>query len=66
MADPLTAEQQRERRQAIPDIMTKSPFIGGLGVVFERYEPDPRRFGSRSGSRSAKTSPVTAPTSTAG
>jgi hypothetical protein len=41
MADPLTAEQQRERRQAIPDIMTKSPFIGGLGVVFERYEPDP-------------------------
>jgi uncharacterized protein (TIGR00369 family) len=40
MADPLTAEQQRERRQAIPDIMTKSPFIGGLGVVFERYEPD--------------------------
>ena len=40
MADPLTAEQQHERRQAIPDIMRNAPFMGGLGVVFERYEPD--------------------------
>src|ERR1700740_2479792 len=40
MADPLTAEQQHARRQAIPDIMRNSPFMGGLGFVFERYEPD--------------------------
>ena len=40
MAEPLTAEQQRERRQAVRDLMVTTPFIGGLGIVFERYEPD--------------------------
>ncbi len=40
MAQPLTAEQQHERRQAVRDLMRSTPFIGGLGVVFERYEPD--------------------------
>ena len=40
MAEPLTAEQQRKRRQAVRDLMVTTPFIGGLGVVFERYEPD--------------------------
>jgi uncharacterized protein (TIGR00369 family) len=37
---PLTEQQQRERRQAIPELMPKTPFMGGLGVVFESYEPD--------------------------
>jgi uncharacterized protein (TIGR00369 family) len=33
------AEQQR-RRQSIATMMPKTPFIGGLGIVFDRYEPD--------------------------
>jgi uncharacterized protein (TIGR00369 family) len=33
------AEQQR-RRQSIARLMPKTPYIGGLGIVFERYEPD--------------------------
>jgi uncharacterized protein (TIGR00369 family) len=36
----LTEEEQRQRRQAVPSIMTKTPYLGGLGVVFDRYEPD--------------------------
>jgi uncharacterized protein (TIGR00369 family) len=36
----LTDEQQLRRRAAIADIMPATPFIGGLGIVFERYEPD--------------------------
>jgi uncharacterized protein (TIGR00369 family) len=40
MAEPLTAEQQHRRRQAVRDLMTTTPFIAGLGIVFERYEPD--------------------------
>lgn len=28
------------KRAAIADIMPKTPFIGFLGLVFERYEPD--------------------------
>ncbi|ARG60228.1 thioesterase [Mycobacterium kansasii] len=39
MAEPLTAEQQHQRRQAVRDLMTSTPFMGGLGIVFERYEP---------------------------
>ena len=40
MAEPLTAEEQHKRRRAVRDVMTSSPYIGGLGVVFDRYEPD--------------------------
>lgn len=40
MADPLTDEQQRERRRAVCDVMPKTPFLAGLGIVVERYEPD--------------------------
>ncbi|KZS65367.1 PaaI family thioesterase [Mycobacterium ostraviense] len=40
MAEPLTTEQQHQRRQAVRDLMTSTPFMGGLGIVFERYEPD--------------------------
>jgi len=40
MSDELTEDQQRERRQAVATFMPKTPFIGWLGLVFERYEPD--------------------------
>ncbi|MGH3594811.1 MAG: PaaI family thioesterase [Mycobacterium sp.] len=40
MAEPLTEEQQHKRRQAVRDMMTTTPFLAGLGIVFERYEPD--------------------------
>jgi acyl-coenzyme A thioesterase PaaI-like protein len=40
MAESLTEEQQRRRRSAIRDLMPTTPFIKGLGIVFERYEPD--------------------------
>ncbi len=36
----LTEEEQRTRRQAVPAIMPKTPYLQGLGIVFERYEPD--------------------------
>ena len=41
MADgPLSEEEQERRRRAIKDIMPNTPFIGGLGLVFDRYEHD--------------------------
>lgn len=40
MAEPLTEEQQQQRRQAVRDLMPTTPFLAGLGIVFERYEPD--------------------------
>jgi uncharacterized protein (TIGR00369 family) len=40
MAEPLTEEQQHKRRQAVRDTMPTTPFMGWLGIVFERYEPD--------------------------
>lgn len=41
MADePLSEEQQQRRRLAIRDLMPKTPFIGGIGLQFEKYEPD--------------------------
>ncbi|KAA1250584.1 PaaI family thioesterase [Mycobacterium simiae] len=40
MAEPLTAQEQHERRLAVRDLMPTTPFMGGLGIVFERYEPD--------------------------
>lgn len=36
----LTEEDQQRKRNAIRDLMPKTPFIGGLGILFERYEPD--------------------------
>jgi uncharacterized protein (TIGR00369 family) len=38
--DPLTDEEQRARRQAVRAIMPETPYLAGLGIVFERYEPD--------------------------
>ncbi|ORV96786.1 PaaI family thioesterase [Mycobacterium kyorinense] len=40
MADPLTEEQQHKRRLAVRDLMPTTPFLAGLGIVFDRYEPD--------------------------
>jgi uncharacterized protein (TIGR00369 family) len=37
---PLSEEQQQRRRLAIRDLMPTTPFIGGLGLLIERYEPD--------------------------
>jgi uncharacterized protein (TIGR00369 family) len=40
MNQPFTEEQQRKHRQALRDVMPNMPFMGWLGIVFERYEPD--------------------------
>lgn len=37
---PLTDDEQLTRRQAVARMMPKTPFIAGLGVVFDQYEPD--------------------------
>jgi uncharacterized protein (TIGR00369 family) len=36
----LSEQDQQRKRNAIRDLMPKTPFIGGLGILFERYEPD--------------------------
>ena len=37
----MTEEDPNVRkRAAIADIMPKTPYIGGLGIVFDKYEPD--------------------------
>jgi uncharacterized protein (TIGR00369 family) len=36
----LTDDQQQASRNAIPEIFVATPFMGGLGIVFERYDPD--------------------------
>jgi uncharacterized protein (TIGR00369 family) len=38
-AKPSDEEQER-RRRAIPEVFPATPFIGWLGLVFDRYEPD--------------------------
>lgn len=40
MTEPLTDEQQRQHRLAVRDLMLHTPFLAGLGVVIERYDPD--------------------------
>ena len=37
---PLTDEEQRDRRLAVRKIMTSTPFLSGLGIVIERWDPD--------------------------
>lgn len=37
---PLSADEQQRRRHAIRDLMPATPFLAGLGVQFDRYEPD--------------------------
>jgi uncharacterized protein (TIGR00369 family) len=36
----LSEEEQHTRRQAVRDLMPTTPFIKGLGLVIETYEPD--------------------------
>lgn len=38
--EPLTDEEQHRRRQAVAELMPRTPFMGWLGIVFERYDPD--------------------------
>jgi uncharacterized protein (TIGR00369 family) len=41
MADELLSEdEQNRRRQAIKSVFPATPFMGLLGIVFDRYEPD--------------------------
>lgn len=41
MADgELSQEEQERRRAAVAELMPSTPFMGWLGIVFERYEPD--------------------------
>lgn len=43
MTEAMTDEEQRRRRQAVADLMPKTPFIQSLGLVIEVYEPDRAR-----------------------
>ena len=36
----LSEEEQQKRRKAVADLMPTTPFLAGLGIVFDRYEPD--------------------------
>ena len=36
----VTEDPNVRKRAAIADIMPKTPYIGGLGIVFDKYEPD--------------------------
>ena len=40
MAEPLTEEEQQQRRQALVDLMPTTPFIASLGLVFEEVSPE--------------------------
>ena len=39
-ARELSDEEQQKRRRAVADLMPTTPFLAGLGIVFDRYEPD--------------------------
>lgn len=36
----LSDEEQDARRAAIRDLMPRTPYLAGLGIVIDRYEPD--------------------------
>jgi uncharacterized protein (TIGR00369 family) len=38
--ESLSAEEQTTRRLAIRDLMPKTPYLAGLGIFIDRYEPD--------------------------
>lgn len=40
MSEPLSEQEQQQRRRAVADLMPTTPFMGWMGLVFERYEPD--------------------------
>ena len=37
---PRSDADQRRKREAVRDLMVHTPFIGWLGVVWDRWEPD--------------------------
>ena len=47
MAEPLTSQEQHQRRQAVRDLVLTTPFIGGLGSSSSVTSPTTSRFGSR-------------------
>ena len=36
----MTEDEQQRRRLAVRDLMPGTPYLSGLGIVFERYEAD--------------------------
>ncbi len=38
--DVLSDEEQQRRRQAVRELMVATPYLGWLGIRFDRYEPD--------------------------
>jgi uncharacterized protein (TIGR00369 family) len=38
--EPLSDEEQERRRQAIKGVFPATPFMGLLGIGFDRYQPD--------------------------
>jgi uncharacterized protein (TIGR00369 family) len=36
----LSDEEQQRRRKAIAELMPTTPYLAGLGLVIERYDPD--------------------------
>lgn len=36
----LSPEEQQSRRQAVAELMPTTPFLQGLGILFDRYEED--------------------------
>lgn len=36
----LSDEEQQRRRSAVAELMPATPYLSGLGIVIERYEPD--------------------------
>lgn len=39
-ADKLTDEEQARRRAAVAELMPTTPYLAGLGIQIERYEPN--------------------------
>ena len=39
-APELSDEEQQRRRRAVADLMPATPFLAGLGIVIDRYDPD--------------------------
>jgi uncharacterized protein (TIGR00369 family) len=40
MEERLSDEQQQRRRAAVAEMMPATPYLSGLGIRIERYEPD--------------------------
>lgn len=36
----LSEDEQRKRRAAVAELMPTTPYLAGLGIVIERYDPD--------------------------